>query len=94
MKTIVSYPDRGTGGNNKHLGNCSPNLINDLVEQFRSPEISDYMKGGDTMRRKKEKPLSLKVRARKPLIKTYTRVHRDRKNAYQRTPKHRGQGRR
>lgn len=48
MKSIVSYPDRGEGGRNTYRGNCSPRLIHDLYEQFRFPEISDYMCGSGT----------------------------------------------
>ena len=48
MNSVVSYPERGTGGNNKYRGNCSPKLIEDLVEQFKVSEISDYMVGGGT----------------------------------------------
>ena len=33
-------------------------------------------------------PLCLKVRAAKPIIATYTRVHRDRKNDYRRQSKY------
>ena len=27
LTSIVSYPERGTGGNNRYRGNCSPKLI-------------------------------------------------------------------
>ena len=29
LTSIVSYPERGTGGNNRYRGNCSPKLIED-----------------------------------------------------------------
>ena len=45
MKSVVSYPERGTGGKNSYRGNCSPKLIEDLVKQFKVTEISDYMVG-------------------------------------------------
>lgn len=48
MKSLVSYPERGAGGNNKYRGNCSPLLIKDLIEQFDINSISDYMRGGNT----------------------------------------------
>lgn len=48
MKSIVSYPERGIGGNNKYRGNCTPKLIEDLVAQFKVKNISDYMRGSNT----------------------------------------------
>lgn len=30
--SIVSYPERGTYGNNKYRGNCSGRLIKDIIE--------------------------------------------------------------
>lgn len=48
MKSIVSYEERGTGGNNRYRGNCSPRLIEDLIQQFHVSEISDYMAGSFT----------------------------------------------
>lgn len=32
LTSIVSYPERGEGGNNKYRGNCSPKLIEDDVQ--------------------------------------------------------------
>lgn len=49
MKSIVSYPDRGKGGRSSYRGNCSPRLIDDLVDQFSVEEISDYMCGSGTV---------------------------------------------
>lgn len=48
MKSIVSYPDRGTGGKNTYRGNCSPLLIEDLILQFKPDDIADYMCGSGT----------------------------------------------
>ena len=48
MNSIVSYPDRGVGGRNTYRGNCSPKLIEDLIDQFQMKQISDYMVGSGT----------------------------------------------
>lgn len=48
LTSIVSYPERGSGGNNKYRGNCSPELIKDLIRHFGVREICDYMCGGGT----------------------------------------------
>lgn len=48
LTSIVSYPERGNGGNNKYRGNCSPKLIEDLVGFFKPTEICDYMCGSGT----------------------------------------------
>lgn len=48
MKSIVSYPERGNGGNNRYRGNCSPKLIEDLIDQFKPQRICDYMAGSFT----------------------------------------------
>jgi len=50
LTTIVSYPERGEGGNNKYRGNCSPKLISDLINHFKVAEICDYMHGSGTTR--------------------------------------------
>lgn len=39
LTSIVSYPERGEGGNNRYRGNCSPKLIEDLIGFFRSVTI-------------------------------------------------------
>lgn len=31
LTSIVSYSERGEGGNNRYRGNCSPKLIEDLI---------------------------------------------------------------
>lgn len=48
LTSIVSYPERGDGGNNKYRGNCSPKLIEDLIAFFKPREICDYMCGSGT----------------------------------------------
>ena len=48
LTSIVSYPERGAGGNNRYRGNCSPKLIEDLVNFFKPTEICDYMCGSGT----------------------------------------------
>ena len=48
LTSIVSYPERGTGGNNRYRGNCSPRLIEDLIGFFKPAEICDYMCGSGT----------------------------------------------
>ena len=48
LTTVVSYPERGEGGNNKYRGNCSTKLIEDLIAHFGVQEICDYMCGSNT----------------------------------------------
>ena len=48
LTSIVSYPERGDGGNNRYRGNCSPKLIEDLIKFFKPKEICDYMCGSGT----------------------------------------------
>ena len=48
LTSIVSYPERGEGGNNRYRGNCSPKLIEDLIHFFKPHEICDYMCGSGT----------------------------------------------
>ena len=48
LTSIVSYPERGEGGNNRYRGNCSPKLIEDLIGFFQPHEICDYMCGSNT----------------------------------------------
>lgn len=50
LTSIVSYPERGEGGNNRYRGNCSPRLIEDLIGFFKPSEICDYMCGSGTTR--------------------------------------------
>ncbi len=48
LTSIVSYPERGEGGNNRYRGNCSPKLIEDLISFFKPKQICDYMCGSGT----------------------------------------------
>lgn len=48
LTSIVSYPERGEGGNNRYRGNCSPKLVEDLIGFFHPAEICDYMCGSGT----------------------------------------------
>lgn len=48
MESIVSYPERGAGGKNSYRGNCSPKLIEDIIDQFKLKSLSDFMVGGGT----------------------------------------------
>jgi len=48
MKSVVSYPNRGTGGNNKYRGNCSPKLIEDIINQYHVMNLNDFMCGSGT----------------------------------------------
>lgn len=48
LTSIVSYPERGSGGSNRYRGNCSPKLIEDLIGFFHPHEICDYMCGSGT----------------------------------------------
>ena len=50
LTSIVSYPERGDGGDNRYRGNCSPRLIEDLIGFFKPAEICDYMCGSGTTR--------------------------------------------
>ena len=44
LTSVVSYPERGHGGNNRYRGNCSPKLIEDLITHFRPHEVCDYVR--------------------------------------------------
>lgn len=48
--SIVSYPERGTYGNNKYRGNCSGKLIKDIITTsfYHINSLSDYMVGSGT----------------------------------------------
>lgn len=48
LTTVVSYPERGEGGNNRYRGNCTPKLVSDLIGHFGVSEICDYMCGSNT----------------------------------------------
>lgn len=55
LTSIVSYPERGEGGNNRYRGNCSPKLVEDLLAFFHPKEICDYMCGSGTTKAAAEK---------------------------------------
>ena len=46
--SILSYPERGSGGDNRYRGNCSPKLIADLLGFFKPAQVCDYMCGSRT----------------------------------------------
>lgn len=48
LTSIVSYPERGEGGNNRYRGNCSPKMVEDLIAFYKPHTISDYMCGSGT----------------------------------------------
>lgn len=49
MNSIVSYPNRNDKyGNNKYRGNCSGELIKDLITFFKPKKVFDPMVGGGT----------------------------------------------
>lgn len=48
MRSIVSYPVRGSDGRNNYRGNCSGLLIEDLIKQFKIKHITDFMVGSRT----------------------------------------------
>ena len=48
MRSIVSYPERGTYGRNDYRGNCSGLLIKDLIGQYKLKSLSDFMVGSGT----------------------------------------------
>lgn len=48
LKSVVTYPERGQGGNNKYRGNCSPKLVRDLINFFQPKKFFDPMVGSGT----------------------------------------------
>lgn len=49
ISTVVSYPDRNNRyGNNRYRGNCSGELIKDLLERYTPKKAYDPMVGGGT----------------------------------------------
>lgn len=48
MQSVVSYPERGQGGQNSYRGNCSPFLLKDLFEFYKPKKVFDPMVGGGT----------------------------------------------
>lgn len=47
--SILSYPERGTGGKSSYSGNCTPLLIRELWEHFGFKSCADYMCGSGTV---------------------------------------------
>lgn len=45
MKSIVSYPNRGTGGSNSYRGNCSPKVVEDLLNHFQPKSFLEAFSG-------------------------------------------------
>jgi hypothetical protein len=45
MKSIISYPNRGQGGNNLYRGNCSPKVVEDLLKQFQPKTFLEAFSG-------------------------------------------------
>lgn len=50
MQSVISYLQRGTGGRNSYRGNFAPQLIEDLVAQFKPRLVVDPMGGSYTTR--------------------------------------------
>lgn len=48
MKSVVSYPERGTGGRNTYRGNFSPNFVEDILNFFKPDSVGDYTVGSGT----------------------------------------------
>ena len=48
MKSIISYPNRGSWGDNKYRGNCSGHVIMDLLEYFQPEKFVEVFAGGGT----------------------------------------------
>ena len=40
LTSIVSYPERGEGGNNRYRGNCSPKLVEDMPYLFVKSSVA------------------------------------------------------
>lgn len=50
LTSLVSYPDRGVGGRSGFRGNCSPHLVQDLIEQYKPRLFYDPAIGSGTSR--------------------------------------------
>lgn len=48
MKSIISYPDRGSWGRREWRGNCSGYLIKDIILQFKPSYFVDVCEGSGT----------------------------------------------
>ncbi len=50
LTSLVSYPDRGQGGRSEFRGNCSPRLVQDLIEHYKPRLFYDPAIGSGTSR--------------------------------------------
>ncbi len=50
LTSLVSYPDRGSGGNARFRGNCSPRLLEEVFEHYRPRLVYDPAMGSGTSR--------------------------------------------
>ncbi len=50
LTSLVSYPNRGEGGRSDFRGNCSPRLIQDLIEHYKPRLFYDPAIGSGTSR--------------------------------------------
>ena len=48
MNTIISYPERGTGGKSSYRGNFSPNYVKDILGFYKPKCVGDYTVGSGT----------------------------------------------
>jgi hypothetical protein len=48
MISVISYPDRGEGGDPRFWGNCSPRVVEDLLDQFHPRLVYDPAVGSGT----------------------------------------------
>lgn len=48
LTSVVSYPNRGEGGDPRFWGNCSPHVIEDLLDQFQPTLVYDPAVGSGT----------------------------------------------
>ena len=48
LRSVVSYPERGSYGHSKFRGNCSGYLAKDLMEYFRPKRVLDPMEVSGT----------------------------------------------
>lgn len=48
MKSVVSYPERGAGGQNTYRGNFSPKFVEDVINFFNPDSVGDYTVGSGT----------------------------------------------
>lgn len=48
MQSVISYAQRGQGGDADYHGNFAPQLVEDLVQQFKPRQVIDPMAGSGT----------------------------------------------